>query len=92
VNVVFVVKTSDSPEPLNIPPLLQFTDVVQPVGASPVYPHVRVLLAPFTTGDVTESVAVTGDTQTVPLEAVPDTHTPVAEAFATAPPPFADRV
>jgi hypothetical protein len=92
VNVVFVVKASDSPEPLKIPPLLQFTDVVQPVGASPVYPQVRVLLAPFTTGDVTESVAVTGSTQIVPLEAVPKAHTPVAEAVAVTLLPFAESV
>ena len=91
--MLFAVRAFDCPVPLKLPPFAQFADVVQVAGAPPECPHARVLLAPFTIGDVAVRAAVTGGTQIVPLEAVPLTHTPVAVAVADATcEPFALRL
>jgi hypothetical protein len=46
VKVAFAVRAFDCPVPLRLPPLLQFAEVVQPVGAPPPWVQVKVLLAP----------------------------------------------
>lgn len=77
--MVPVVSGSVQPEPVRFPELLQLTDVVQPVGVSPVQPQVSVEWSFCATGLVAERVGVGARVQMLPFHPLPKAHVPVTE-------------